>query len=73
MNGHRVIPINCTVSDDLMKDDGQKSPAYYRAKAEIMRQQAERTPAEHLRALYQKIAESWEAAAESTIVSEHGN
>ncbi len=56
-----------------MKDDGQKSPAYYRAKAEIMRQQAERTPAEHLRALYQKIAESWEAAAESTIVSEHGN
>lgn len=56
-----------------MNDDGQKSPAYYRAKAEIMRQQAERTPAEHLRALYHQIAESWDAAADSTPASQEGD
>lgn len=53
-----------------MNDEGQKSPAYYRAKAEIMRQQAERTTAEHLRALYQRIAESWDAAADGSVATQ---
>lgn len=53
-----------------MDGDGQKSPAYYRAKAEIMRQQAERAAGEHLRLLYRAIAEGWEAAAEGATVPE---
>ena len=55
-----------------MDGESQRSAHYYRIKAEIMRQQAERATGEHLRALYYRIAENWEAAADEGMAPEDG-
>lgn len=50
-----------------------RSPAYYRAKAEIMRRQAERALSEHMQVLYRTIAENWDAVAEGKTAPEQND
>lgn len=55
-----------------MDREEPQGPDYYRLKAEIMRQQAERADGAHLRFIYRSIADGWEAMAEDDMAGQDG-